>query len=77
MGGDGGTPTQWASHHDQPEMTKKLIDAGADFGISNQWGRTPLHVAARRNCKAVAVVLLAVGADPNTITREGEGENES
>jgi hypothetical protein len=52
-------------------MIELLLDAGADVGVSNRWGRTPLHVAARRGCGNVAKLLLARGADPDATTKEG------
>jgi hypothetical protein len=50
---------------------KALLAAGADISIRNRWGRTPLHVAARRGCLDVASVLLDAGADPDAVTNEG------
>jgi hypothetical protein len=52
-------------------MVQLLVEAGADISVSNQWGRTPLHVAARRGCREVARLLLDLGAEPNATTREG------
>ena len=54
IGGDGGSALHWACHHDRPDMVERILDAGADIALANQWGRTPLHVAARRGCRAVA-----------------------
>jgi len=52
-------------------MVRLLLDAGADLSIRNQWGRTALHVAARRGHEGVARLLLERGADPRAATREG------
>ncbi len=57
--------------HDRPDAVQLLLDAGANVSIKNQWGRTPLHVAARRGCFDVAELLLDAGADPNATTNEG------
>lgn len=71
VGADGGTPLHGAAHHDDPAMTKALLDLGGDVTRRNQWGRTPLHVAARRGCLSVARLLLDAGADPDAVTNEG------
>jgi hypothetical protein len=52
-------------------MMRALLTAGADVTRRNQWGRTPLHVAARRGCLSAAQILLDSGADPDAVTLEG------
>jgi hypothetical protein len=51
-------------------MMALLLDAGGIIDFQNQWGRTPLHAAARRGCVQVTRLLLDRGADPNAVTRE-------
>jgi len=46
------------------EVTRMLIDHGAEPDIRLKDGSTPLHVAARFNSAAVAEVLLHSGANP-------------
>jgi hypothetical protein len=60
-----------ACHHDRPDMVRLLLDGGVDLTIQNQWGRTPLHVAARRNCDLTAMLLLSRGAAVDATTTEG------
>ena len=45
---------------------KELIDAGADVNAHNEWGLTPVMLAAQYNhCVAVLNALIAAGADIN------------
>ena len=45
---------------------KELIDAGADVNAHNEWGLTPVMLAAQYNhCVAVLNALIASGADIN------------
>jgi hypothetical protein len=71
VGFDGGTVMHRVCHYDRPDIVELLLEAGADLTVQNQWGRAPLHVAARRGCRKVAELLLARGADPDAATREG------
>jgi hypothetical protein len=48
-----------------------MIALGADFGVQNEWGRTPLHVAVRRGCSEVVEFLIEQGADATLATKEG------
>ena len=71
MGWDGGTVLHRACHYDEPGIIELLLDAEADPGLRNQWGRAALHVAARRDCRKVAAVLIASGVDLLSTTHEG------
>ena len=68
---DGGSVLHRIAHYHAPEMMQKAISKGAEVDLQNRWGRTPLHVAARRGCVEVAGVLLKHGAKVNAVTREG------
>lgn len=43
-----------------------MLEAGADPNLTDEFGRTPLHWAARRASHCVKL-LLAAGADPNVV----------
>jgi ankyrin repeat protein len=47
------------------EITKLLLDAGANTNVDGSFGRRPLHQAARLGHLAIARMLLAAKADPN------------
>ena len=62
LGFDGGAALHRVAHHDRPEQVLAVFRAGADPNLRNQWGRTPLHVAARRGHVEVARALVENGA---------------
>lgn len=54
-----------------PEVTKYLVQQGADFNAADRSGVTPLHVASHRGLVAVARVLLASGAQSDALDNSG------
>jgi predicted alpha/beta superfamily hydrolase len=71
IGDDGGSPLNWAAHHDNVEFIGKMLDKGANPDARNQWGMTSLHTAAWRGCVNIARLMLDRGADPEIRTNEG------
>jgi ankyrin repeat protein len=56
-----------AARHGKPEITRMLIEAGADVNAqSGGWG-TALHAAVQRGHDKDVELLLAAGADPNML----------
>src|SRR5262245_22812746 len=51
--GDGATALQWATHVDDMDTMKLLIQKGADVNASNDLGVTPLSIAASKNNPAM------------------------
>ena len=47
-----------------------LLRFGADVGLKDKAGLTPLHMATVYNCSKAVAVLLAAGADVNAATAE-------
>lgn len=58
-------------YHDNLEGFKALIDAGCDVNLQNKYGWTLLHIAIRRNRKAMVEYLLDKGADINRVDGVG------
>jgi CubicO group peptidase (beta-lactamase class C family) len=70
------TPTPTASIHvaalqGDLDAVRQHIEAGSDLNRKDQWGSTPLIVAATFDKPAVARALLEAGADPNVPNNEG------
>ncbi|MDP6868735.1 MAG: acyltransferase family protein [Acidimicrobiales bacterium] len=61
-GEDQGTPLHLAAFMDLSEVTRALLDAGADHRLKNVHGSTPLEVAVWVGSPAVADVLVGGGA---------------
>ncbi|MDL2260205.1 ankyrin repeat domain-containing protein [Deltaproteobacteria bacterium OttesenSCG-928-K17] len=71
---DGTTPILAAAHHGGPQALKTLLEAGAKGQINqpNQYGMTPLMIAARNNPNLESItVLLEHGADPRQKDQAG------
>ena len=65
------TPLNWAVEKGNPELTKLLLDAGAEFNNADLFGATPLYSAVYNHHKDVARLLLDKGADPNPTDSHG------
>ena len=50
---------------DYENISKLLIEKGADMNIKNRWGETPLYQAILMNIETIAIKLIVKGADPN------------
>ncbi|HEY7569182.1 MAG TPA: ankyrin repeat domain-containing protein [Gemmatimonadaceae bacterium] len=70
--GDGMTALHWAAMHNDAELARMLLYAGARKDAATRNGTyTPLHLAARTGSAAVVKALLDAGADANTATTSG------
>ncbi|MCX6376491.1 MAG: ankyrin repeat domain-containing protein [Armatimonadetes bacterium] len=61
----GSPPLIMALQGGHRELTRALIDAGADINMTNGKGVTPLHVALLGGQDAIVTLLLQRGADVN------------
>jgi len=59
----------WKGHDKTASL---LLEAGADPDEQDEYGRTPLHFAARNGHDKVVVLLLKAGADTNVKDKDGE-----
>jgi len=69
---DGTTALHWAVFHDAPEMTERLLGAGADAALANELGVTPLALACENANADLVTRLLQAGADPSASVETGE-----
>ena len=69
---DGMTALHWSVYHDDTEMTKLVIAAGADVRALNRYGVTPLSIACQNGNAQIVELLLDAGADPKAKLRGGE-----
>jgi ankyrin repeat protein len=58
------------------EAVKQHLAAGADVNEKNEWGGTPLHIAAGRGHKEVVELLIANGAEVDAIIERHHEKNE-
>ncbi|BCS21467.1 uncharacterized protein APUU_21899S [Aspergillus puulaauensis] len=66
-----GTSLQAAANAGSVEIVRLLLDRGADIGVTDVYGQTPLHHAACQGHEAVVALLLQRGANPNSEDRQG------
>ena len=70
--GDGMTALHWAARHDNVELARMLLYAGANLRATTRiGGYTPLLLAGLAGRAAMLDLLLEAGADPNTATTTG------
>src|SRR5881409_459989 len=69
---DGMTALHWAAYQDDIEVSKLLLDAGANVKAENRYGVTPLSLACQNGNTALVKLLLEAGANPNATLRGGE-----
>ncbi len=70
--GDGTTALHWAAYWDDAAGAGLLIRAGADPGVENDLGATPLWNAVMNGSASMVRGLLEAGADPNAALILGE-----
>ncbi len=69
---DGTTALTWAVHHDDVDLVRRLIAAGADVKMRNAYGASAMSEAAVVANPAVLEALLAAGADADSPNADGQ-----
>jgi ankyrin repeat protein len=69
---DGMTALHWAAYHDDLDMLKAFIAAGAGAKVTNRYGVTPLSLACSNGNASMVEALLEAGADANAAVPGGE-----
>ena len=64
---NGVTPLMAAAHTDNVEMTRLLLERGADPGALDRLKKNAMTYAAGQGSTDVVVILLKAGVDPNAI----------
>ena len=71
-GVDGSTPLQWAVFHDDVAEAQRLLKAGANVKLANNYGASPMTLASEIGNPAMIKLLLAAGADANSANLDGQ-----
>ena len=69
---DGSTPLQWAVFEGNIAEVKRLLAAGADPRVMNDYGVNAMQLAADDSNTELIRLLLKAGADPNSANPDGE-----
>ena len=69
---DGTTALHWATYHDDLDLVKRLMGAGANVLVANRYGVTPLALACINGNAAMIERFLDAGADANSTLPGGE-----
>jgi ankyrin repeat protein len=69
---DGTTALHWTAYWNDEETTAQLLRAGAAVNAANDFGVTPLWLAAENGNLSIVRRLLQSGANPNVPLRSGE-----
>jgi ankyrin repeat protein len=69
---DGTTALHWAAHNGDAELVARLLEAGANAKVSNDYGVTPMAEAAERGDAGILQRLLKAGADVESPNAEGQ-----
>lgn len=69
---DGSTPLQWAVYAGDAAEVRRLLEAGADVSLANDYGATAMSLAAEVADTKILKLLLDAGADPDSPNREGQ-----
>ncbi len=69
---DGSTALQWAVYEGDAEAVARLLEAGADVTVANNYGATAMSLAAEVADTRILELLLRAGADADSSNPEGQ-----
>jgi ankyrin repeat protein len=69
---DGSTPIQWAVYEGDVAEVNRLLDAGADVTLVNDYGVSALGLAAEVGHAQLVRLLLEAGADADSANADGQ-----
>ena len=69
---DGSTPLQWAVFEGDAAEVERLLDAGADLTLANNYGADPMGLAAEVADTEILRLLLEAGADADSPNPDGQ-----
>ena len=69
---DGSTPLQWAVYEGDVAEARRLVAAGADVSLANDYGATAMSLAAEVADLEMLELLLEAGADADSPNAEGQ-----
>ncbi len=69
---DGTSALHWAVHHGDADLVARLLAAGADANVHNDYGASPMSEAAVRGDVGVLRALLAAGASVESANADGQ-----
>jgi uncharacterized protein len=69
---DGSTPLQWAVHDQDVAEVRRLLDAGADVSLANNYGASAMGLASEVGHTDILRLLLDAGADADSPNPDGQ-----
>lgn len=69
---DGTTVLHWAAHHGDADLVKRLLKAGANAKVVNDYGASPMSEAAELGSAEILELLIKAGADVESPNLEGQ-----
>src|SRR5215475_12775694 len=69
---DGTTALHWAVHYDDKDLVRRLIKAGANVSVVNDYYSSPMQEAAVAADPEVIGMLLKAGANADSANPEGQ-----
>jgi uncharacterized protein len=69
---DGSTPLQWAVYENDVNEVRRLLKAGANVSLANNYGATPMSLASEVANTEIIKLLLDAGANADSPNQDGQ-----